>query len=47
MVYLISALWGIGVLIAGSDGSYFPWINIVGIIMCFLGTYFATKEVKK
>ena len=47
MVYIISILWGLGVLIAGSDNNYFPQVNIVGVVMCFIGTFLANKESKK
>jgi len=30
-----------GLLVAGSDGDWFPWINGAGIFMLALVTYFA------
>lgn len=27
----------IGIIIAGSDGRYFPWINFVGLLIAFVG----------
>lgn len=32
MKIIIGVLFAAGIIIAGSDGPYFPWINLVGVM---------------
>lgn len=38
---IMGLLFAVGLLIAGSDGEWFPWINGVGLFMLALVTCFA------
>ena len=36
--------FGMGILIAGAEGEWFPWINFLGILILFFAAYCARKE---
>ena len=36
-----------GILIAGSDGQWFPYINIAGTIVALIGAYIINKYDKE
>jgi hypothetical protein len=34
--YLVGVLWGVGLLIAGSDSAWMPWPNLAGLALFFI-----------
>jgi len=38
---ILGTLFAAGIVLAGSDGDWFPWINGAGILLLALVTYFA------
>ena len=38
---ILGTLFAAGIILAGSDGGWFPWINWAGIAVLALVTYFA------
>ncbi|NOX33217.1 MAG: hypothetical protein GXP56_05695 [Deltaproteobacteria bacterium] len=43
---LTGTTWIAGLLIAGSDSPYMPWLNILGLIVFFLSTILLEKLLK-
>jgi len=44
MIYLIGTIFFIGVLIAGSEGPYWPWPNLAGVVMISISGLWAIKN---
>ena len=38
---IMGILFAAGIILAGSDGGWFPWINLAGVLMLGLVTVFA------
>ena len=45
--YLLAALFMGGLLIAGSDGQWFPWANFAGIALLVVFAIIANRGIKK
>ena len=41
---IMAILFVAGLLLAGSDGAYFPWPNMVGVAMIAVMTFLAGSE---
>ena len=44
MIYIIGTLFFIGIMLAGSDGPYFPWPNMAGIVLFAISGIWAIKK---
>jgi hypothetical protein len=45
--FSMAALYAGGLLLAGSDGSWFPWANFAGIGLLFIFAVIANQVTKK
>jgi hypothetical protein len=45
--WILGAMYGAGILIAGSDGNWFPWFNIAGVLMFGIVAIAAVRILKK
>lgn len=43
MDFIMGALFAAGLLLAGSDGAWFPWLNFAGVFLFFLFVYLANR----
>ena len=44
MIYIIGTIFFIGIVLAGSDGPYFPWPNMAGIVLFAISGLWAIKN---
>jgi len=43
---IIGIIWVAGLLIAGSDSPYMPWMNIIGLILFFIASLMLGKLIQ-
>ncbi|MCP3874387.1 MAG: hypothetical protein GY699_14685 [Desulfobacteraceae bacterium] len=46
LIGLSGAVWVVGLLIAGSDSPYMPWVNGIGLILFFSANIFLSKLLR-
>jgi hypothetical protein len=46
MLYLIGFVCFVGVLLAGSDGPWFPWPNLAGTLI-FAGAVYGASKLRR
>lgn len=39
--------WVVGLLVAGSDSSFMPWVNIIGLILFFCASFLIGTRLQK
>jgi len=44
---IMGTLFAAGIMLAGSDGDWFPWINGAGVLMLALVTYIANIQQRR
>lgn len=43
---VVGIMWVAGLLIAGSDSPYMPWVNTIGLILFFIASLMLGKLIK-
>ena len=43
---IIGIIWVAGLLISGSDSTYMPWVNTIGLILFFIASLMLGKLMK-